>query len=299
MRKTFIFFLLLSSVFVFNGCSRTKPTNRNSKDSTKLTIKGSDTMVILNQRWAEDFMKKHPDTSVQITGGGSGTGIAALLNGVTDIAAASRPLKAKERQLIENHHHNKVLEIPVAIDAVTIFVNGNNPIEKLSISQLKQIFIGKILNWKELGGSDATIIVYSRENNSGTYEFFKEHVLKGEDFSQYASYLPGTAALVSAIEQDHNAIGYGGVAYLPKGVKAIKVTNDTDDIGTMPIKENVMNGSYPLARYLYYYTIGEPIKLKQEFIDFVLSPEGQVISEQVGYFPINDLGLKVWPNEGK
>lgn len=275
-----LFTLILAVSLV--GC---KKTSSQSKES-KLTIKGSDTMVILNQRWAEEYMKENPHVSIQVTGGGSGTGLAALQQGSTDLAAASRPIKEKEKEHVEKAFHKMVIEIPVAIDALTIFTNKNNPIKELSIKQLQKIFSGEIKNWHEVGGSDSEIIVYSRENNSGTYDFFKEHVLKGEDFSETASYLPGTAAIISAIQRDIHGIGYGGIAYLPKEISALSIKKDDSSRAVPPILQNIKNHEYPLARELYFYSIGEPEGLSKSFIEYALSLEGQKVCEQVGYFPI-------------
>lgn len=277
--------LLAAASAAFLGCTA---SGTKKKGSAKLTIKGSDTMVILNQRWAEEFMKKNPQTVIQVTGGGSGTGIAALENESTDLASCSRPIYAKEKEFIEKKFHKEVVETPVAVDAITIYVYAENPIQFLTMDQLKDIFSGKTTNWKELGFKDAKIIVYSRENNSGTYAFFKEHVLKGQDYSQEASYLPGTAAVVNAIQRDPNGIGYGGIAYLPEGVKAIYIKADKNTPAIEPSLANTESGKYPLSRKLFYYSVGKPQALSRRFIDFALSPEGQKICQEVGYFPLKN-----------
>lgn len=243
-------------------------------------------MVILAQRWAEEFMKRNPGATIQVTGGGSGTGIAALLNNSTDIAASSRPIKAKEKKEIEEKRKAALKEIPVALDALSVFVSKDCPVNEISIQTLNSIYSGKCTNWKDLGWDDAKIIVYSRENNSGTYMYFKEHVLEGGDFTQEASYMPGTAAIVNALQKDRRGIGYGGIAYLPEGVKALKVKKDEASPAVEPTLENATNGTYPLSRYLYFYTVGEPAGLAAEFIKFVLSPAGQDVCRNVGYFPL-------------
>jgi phosphate transport system substrate-binding protein len=238
------------------------------------TVKGSDTMVVLAQRWAEAFMKKNPAKKVQVTGGGSGTGVAALINGTTDVANASRALKAEEKAKLPG-----AVETTVARDGVAIYVHASNPVESLTVEQLKAIYLGDLTNWKQVGGRDAPIVLYSRENSSGTYVFLKEHVLKNEDFAPEAQTLPGTAAVVNAVSKEKNGIGYGGGAYA-RGVKELKVE------GIAPTKEAVLSGKYPLSRPLFVYTKAAPAGEVKDFIDFCLSAEGQKIVTDVGYFPV-------------
>ncbi len=242
------------------------------------TVKGSDTMVILAQRWAEAWMKAQPTKKVQVTGGGSGTGIAALINGTTDVADASRAMKAEEKEKLKAAGAAAV-ETIVARDGVAIYVNSANPVATLTTEQLKGIYLGDIKNWKEVGGADAQIVLYSRENSSGTYVFVKEHVLKNGDFAAEAQTLPGTAAVVNAVSKEKNGIGYGGGAYA-KGVKELQVE------GIAPSKEAVLSGKYPLSRPLFMYTRGAPAGEVKEFIDFCLSAPGQKIVAEVGYFPV-------------
>ncbi|MFP2926674.1 phosphate ABC transporter substrate-binding protein [Pyxidicoccus sp. 3LG] len=248
-----------------------------------LTIKGSDTMVILGQRWAEAFMKAHPDMSIQVTGGGSGTGIAALLNGTTEIAMSSRSIKPAEAQQVQTRHKAPAKETAVARDGVTFYVNEANPVKSLTIDQLRAIYQGDVKNWKEVGGPDAHIAVYSRENSSGTYVFVKDEVLGGEDFAPEALTLPGTAAVVNAVAKEKYGIGYGGAAY-GKGIRELPVKAGNEDVA--PTAENIQTGKYPLSRDLFFYTRGEPTGTAKAFIDFALSPEGQAIVTQVGYFPV-------------
>lgn len=256
------------------------------KGTRSITIKGSDTMVILGQRWAETYMKEHPDKRIQVTGGGSGTGIAALINGGTDICEASRPMKDKEKEMVRKRHGKDVTEIPVALDGIAIYVPESSPIEVISQAQLKSIYTGNITNWRELGGRNQRIVAYSRENNSGTYVFFKEHVLDNEDFARDVQTLPGTAAVVNAVSKDPASIGYGGIAYAA-GIKALAVKKDEHSEAVKPSMETVEAGTYPLSRQLYFYTVGEPAGEVKAFIDWVLSPEGQQICEAVGYYPLN------------
>lgn len=252
--------------------------------SSTITIKGSDTMVILGQRWAEAYMAGHEGAVVQVTGGGSGTGIAALINGTTDICQASRQMKQKEHEQMREKFGEPAHEIIVAKDGLAVYLHEQNPVKELSIGQLKAIYRAEITSWKQVGGPDQPITLYGRENSSGTYEYFKERVLEGEDFAAQVQTLPGTAAVVNAVAQDPNGIGYGGAAYA-KGVFdcAIKATDDAPAV--LPNEATVRDGSYPISRGLYYYTRKAPEGATKAFIDFVLSPDGQQIVTQVGYFP--------------
>ena len=250
-----------------------------------ITLKGSDTLLILGQKWAEIYMKKYPGSIVQVTGGGSGVGISALINGTTDIAQASRPMKDKERDTMLEKRGVGPHEIPVALDGITVYVNEKSPVEKLTFAQLKGIFQATIKNWKEVGGNDATIVLYGRENSSGTHVFFKEHVLNNEDYAVSVQPLPGTAAIVNAVAKDENGIGYGGVAYA-KGVKEVLVAKDEKSGYFPPKMENIVSGKYPISRYLYWYTAGSPKGDIKKLVDWILSPGGQEIVEEVGYFPL-------------
>lgn len=251
-----------------------------------LTLKGSDTMVILVQKWTEEY----PDKSVQfqVTGGGSGTGIASLINGTTDICSSSRPMKSAEALQMKQKYGKPPIEIRVARDGLSIYVNKTNLIKTITIKQLGDIFTGKIKNWKDIGGPDHKIILYSRENNSGTYEFFKEHVLMNKDFDPFAQHMPGTSAVVGAIAMDQWGIGYGGAAYA-KGVNEVKVSIHKDSIYYSPTEENILNGKYPISRFLYFYLRERPINETKKFIDWVIGKKGQKVVLDVGYFPTKKL----------
>lgn len=249
-----------------------------------ITIKGSDTMVILCQRWTELYPHRER-VRFQVTGGGSGTGVAALLNGTTDICASSRPLRPAEIEQLRRKYGSRGVEVRVARDGLAVYVNAANPVSKLTIQQVQDIFTGKITNWKQVGGPDARIILYSRENNSGTYEFFKEHVLQGQDFSPTAQHMPGTAALVNAIAKDRWGIGYGGAAYA-KNVKEVAIAEAPGKPYLLPTFENVVSGRYPISRFLYFYLRERPTGELKAFIDWVLSDDGQRVVSEVGYFPI-------------
>ena len=180
--------------------------------ASEITVKGSDTLVILAQKWAETYMGLHSEVKIDVTGGGSGIGFAALQGQTTDLCDASRQIKPAELQKCVIAFHKRPTEYKVALDGLSVYVNEQNPVNELTLDQLKGIFTGKITNWKEVGGPDAPITIYSRENSSGTYEFFKGSVLQGEDFASSAQTMPGTAALVQAVGQDTGGIGYGGAA---------------------------------------------------------------------------------------
>jgi phosphate transport system substrate-binding protein len=254
-----------------------------------ITIKGSDTMVLLGQRWAEVYMKTNPGSRIQVTGGGSGTGIAALINGTTDICEASRPMKDKEKEEVKTKRNVSVVEIPVAVDGLAIYLNAANPVKELSLEQLKGIYTGKITNWKDVGGKAGMIIAYSRENNSGTYAYFKEHVLGNADFYPSIQTLPGTSAVTNAVAKDPKSIGYGGIAYA-KGIHHAMIKKDADSPAIEPSMENVLTGKYPISRYLYWYTAGAPAGEMKKLADWVLGPEGQKLVQEVGYYPLPKKG---------
>lgn len=250
-----------------------------------ITVKGSDTMVILGQRWAELYMNQVPGQVVMVTGGGSGTGIAALINGTTDICQSSRPMKPDEKLKLRDRYQTLGQEIAVARDGLSVYLAETNPVQKLTIEQLKAIYLGQVTNWKQLGGKDATIVLYGRENSSGTYVFFKDNVLAGRDFSPRVQTLPGTAAVVNAVAKDPNGIGYGGAAYA-KGVKDCAIQKDAKSPAILPTAATVKDGSYPLWRHLFFYLRKKPEGDTRKFVDWVLSPAGQSVASQVGYFPL-------------
>jgi len=255
------------------------------RQATTITVKGSDTMVILAQRWAEAYMAKQPEVTVQVTGGGSGTGISALINGTTDICNASRPMKQSEKTSLKLRYSTLGVEIKVAKDGLAVYVNESNPVKELSVQQIKDIYTMKTTNWKQVGGPDAKIILYGRENNSGTYVYFKDNVLNGEDYAPTMQSLPGTAAVVNAVSKDKFGIGYGGAAY-GKGIREVMVKKDADSPAFGPTEANVKSGDYPISRFLYMYVRNRPSGAMKEYIDWILSPEGQALVSKVGYFPV-------------
>lgn len=274
------------------GCTRGEaPTTSEGSttgakaEKSTVSVKGSDTMVILGQRWAEHFMKASPGTTVQVTGGGSGTGIAALVNGTTDICQASRPMKDKEKADLKEKRGAEAVETKVALDALAVYVNEKSPLQEISIPELSKIYKGQITSWKEVGGPDEKIVLYGRENNSGTYGYFKEHVLENKDFAPAVQTLAGTSAVVNAVKGDSVGIGYGGIAYL-EGVRPLKVKKDAASPAIAPSLQTAQDGTYALSRFLYFYTPGEPKGATKRFVDYVGSAEGQKVIADVGYYPL-------------
>lgn len=258
--------------------------------SRSVTIKGSDTMVHLVSTWAEEYMKVNKDAEVSVTGGGSGTGIAAIINGTTDICASSRNITKEEMEKAKAKGF-EAEEITVARDGIAIIVNPSNPINELSMEQLKAIYTGESGNWRELKGSDEAIVVLSRESSSGTYVFFQEHVLAKEDYTPKARLMPATQAIVQAVAEDAGAIGYVGLGYAQGAgarVKVLKVKSSPSGEAVMASEENVKNGSYPVARPLFFYTKGTPAGEIKNFVDFALGSEGQKIVKEAGYVPVGN-----------
>ncbi len=262
-----------------------------AKNANSIQIKGSDTMVNLGQAWAEKFMEANAKDFIAVTGGGSGTGFSSLISGTCDIAMSSRDIKEKEITLAKQKGINP-FEIKAALDGLAVVVNPKNPVSKLTIEQLAQIFTGKVTNWKELGGNDAKIVILSREVNSGTHVYFKEHVLrKGdsnskEEFAPSALLLSSSQAIADEIAQNTGAIGYYGMGYISSKQKPIMVAKDDKSEYESPTIENVVSGKYPISRPLYLYTNGEPQGLVKKFIDFCLSKEGQEIVLRTDFVPV-------------
>jgi phosphate transport system substrate-binding protein len=230
-------------------------------------------------------MAAHPDVVIQVTGGGSGTGISALINGTTDICNASRPMKPSERDKLKQRFGTPGVEIKAARDGLSLYVNESNSVNELSVEQIRGIYLGRITNWKELGGADQRIIVYGRENNSGTYVYFKDNVLGGDDYVASMQSMPGTSAVVNAVAKDKHGIGYGGAAY-GKGIREVKVRAEREGPAFAPTVENIRSGDYPITRYLFIYVKNRPTGALKQYIDWILSDDGQKIATEVGYFPI-------------
>ena len=286
--------ILLLTLFFAVGCKRSGP---GEKTQGELQLKGSDTMVNAAQKVSEEFMKESPDVFVAVTGGGSGVGIASLINGSCDIAASSREMKAEE---IESARKRGVEpnEIVIAFDGVAVIVNLSNPIDRLTVDQLRQIFTGEVKNWKEVGGKDLPIVLLSREVSSGTHIYFKEEVLRGGKKDSTAEFLPDALLLTSSqtiveeVANNESAIGYFGMGYVSGRTKTLKVGKKAEEC-CLPDIEDVLNKKYPLSRPLYFYTNGEPKGIVKQFIDFTLSHQGQQQFAETGFVPLEaSLGKK-------
>lgn len=264
-----------------------------AKNSNSIQIKGSDTMVNLGQAWAEDFMKKNPSEFVAVTGGGSGTGLSSLISGSCDIAMSSRNIKEKEVALAQKKgiYPN---EIKVALDGLAVVVSPKNSVDKLTMDQLAGIFTGRITNWKELGGKDEKIVILSREVNSGTHVYFKEHVLRKmdpnskEEFAPGALMLSSSQAIADEIAGNSSTIGYYGMGYISPKQRPVAIAKDDASDFVTPSIENVINGSYPISRPLFLYTNGSPAGLTKKFVDFALSKEGQELVMATDFVPVNE-----------
>lgn len=253
--------------------------------------KGSDTLVNLALAWAEAYREVDPSVSIAVTGGGSGTGIAALINDTVDIANASRQMKPEEIAAARENGIEPV-EFTVAIDALAVIVHPDNPVDRLTIDQLADIFTGRITNWQEVGGNDAPIIILSRETNSGTHVYFLEKVVrKGEEdnediFAPQTLLMPSSVGITSEIRRNPNAIGYDGLGYVTEEEKTIAVAKDSQSPYVPPSVETGADGSYPIARGLYMYTAGEPTGVIAEYLDWIRGPAGQAIVAELGFVPL-------------
>jgi len=284
------------------SCGRQKPaeTQQDEKSSLRttaaakspakamVTVKGSDTMVHLVSTWAEAYMKANPDTELSVTGGGSGTGIAALLNGTTDICAASREINEKEKKQAEK---NKIqpTEVFVARDGIAVIVNAQNPVNTLTMEQIKKLYVGAYTKWSQVGGPDERVILLSRESSSGTYMFFQEHVLEKADYAQSVRLMPATSAIIQEVSANKSAIGYAGLGYAAEAkgkVKMLEVKARDDAPATAPSEETVKAGTYPISRKLYFYVNGTPTGAVKAFLDFCLSDAGQKIVRETGYVTV-------------
>lgn len=282
--------LLISLMFIFAACGKNTDKKEGSGNNAQggsskisITIKGSDTVLPLSQKEAEEYMKEHPEASITIVGGGSGVGITALLEGTTDIAMSSRPLKMDEKLAFKS---KGLKEIVIAMDALAVIVHPSNNVTQLTREQLEGIFTGKISNWKDIGGKDMKIIAYSRETSSGTYEFFKEHVMDKKNYASSVLNMPATGAIVQSISQTEGAIGYIGLAYETKEVKHIAVSYDGGKTYVLPSLETSQDGTYPVSRPLYYFYSGENAAEVLPFIDFITSEKGQQLVAATGYVPL-------------
>jgi len=288
--------LMLVAAVVLTGCSSGSVTAPapTSTLSGSLKVIGSNTVTPLSSVWAEDFMKANPKVGIAVSGPGSGAGIAALIDGTTDICQSSRLITAKEIDQAKAKGVNPY-EVQVATDALSVVVNPSNPIAELTIQQLSAIYTNQITNWKEVGGKDATILVLSRDTNSGTHVFFKEHVVqmaglptenKKLEYGVKVLFLPSTEQGVSEVTKNPNAIFYAGLGYVTSVVKPLGIKKTASDKPVLPSVKTALDGTYPISRPLLFYTNGVPTGVIKAFIDYCLSPEGQKKVTEVGYVPL-------------
>lgn len=275
MKTILHIFLVYGLLF---GCS-SNISNRNV-----VTISGSDTMFELTSALAEEYMKEHPGISVKVGGGGTAAGIKSLIDGNIDICTASRNLKPFEAKALADYYGSLGLVFLIAKDALSIYTNPQNPVDDLSSDQLRKIFTSQINNWKEVGGIDTTIQIIIRNPNSGTYLYFKDHILEGKEYGSNAMVIPQTKEIIKKVEENINAIGYGGMGYTGNVIH-IKIN------GVEPTEQNVRNDTYPIIRYLHFFTIKYPTGEIKRFIDWVLSPAGQSVVRRSGFIPLWELKL--------
>jgi phosphate transport system substrate-binding protein len=282
--------LLLVSV-IFTACGSPSAQAASDTASAYIENKGSDTIVNLALAWAERYQTERPDVRISVTGGGSGTGIAALINGTVDIANASRQIKSEELDEAKAKGMNPV-EFVIARDAIAVIVNPENPVRRLTLKQISDIYSGKISNWKEIGGDDRPVVRLSRETNSGTHVYFLENVLRlGEKdnrtlFSQDTLLLPSSEGIINEVRLNPNAIGYDGLGYVPKDLKMIAIAKKDGEPYVLPAIATVNDKSYPIARDLYMYTASAPEGAVKTYLEWIMSPEAQEIVSQLGFVPI-------------
>jgi phosphate transport system substrate-binding protein len=283
--------LLLALVILSASCSPTASSQTSQQATAYIENKGSDTIVNLALAWAEFYQGEHENVRISVTGGGSGTGIAALMNGTVDIANASRQIKPEE---IETAKSNGVdpIEFIIARDAIAVIVNPENPVRELTLQQISDIYSGKITNWKEVGGDDRPIVRLSRETNSGTHVYFLETVLRLGDkksdtlFSRDTLLLPSSEGIIAEVRLNPNAIGYDGLGYVPHDLKVIAIAEAEGEPYVKPMVSTVNDKSYPIARNLYMYTAGKPTGAVEEYLNWILSPEAQDIVAELGFVPV-------------
>jgi phosphate transport system substrate-binding protein len=290
-RRSAGWFLLFTITFLSPACGSTAPQESHTSAIRTIENKGSDTIVNLALAWAEAYQEIHPEVSLSVTGGGSGTGIAALINGTVDIANASRRIKSEEQAEAEANGVTAT-EFIIARDAIAIIVNHENPVDNLTLQLISDIYSGKINNWSEIGGEDRPIVRLSRETNSGTHVYFLENVVRLGDaqsetlFSVDTLLLPSSEGITAEIRQNPNAIGYDGLGYVTDEVKVVAVGTSLDGPFVYPSPETVNSNLYPIARDLYMYTAGEPSGEIKAYLDWILSPQAQVIVNKLGFVPV-------------
>jgi phosphate transport system substrate-binding protein len=283
--------LLVVSLVALAGCGGRSADQSTTSNQKTIEDTGSDTIVNLALAWAEAYQKVNPDLRISVSGGGSGTGLAALINGTTDIANASRQIKDEEKQAAEKNGVEPH-EIQIARDAIGVIVNPANPVDQLTLQQISDIYSGKITNWQAVGGEDRPIVLLSRESNSGTHVFFLENVVRLGDsknktlFSPDTLLLPSSEGITAEVRQNPNSIGYDGLGYLTPDVKTLSIAAKPGGEYVRPSIDSVNNGKYPIARPLFMYTRGEPAGSIKTYLDWILGPDGQQIVGQLGFVPL-------------
>lgn len=291
MNRFAILILTCLTFLVLTSCGPDSSETASDSSASYIENKGSDTIVNLALAWAEKYQSDHPDVRISVTGGGSGTGIASLVNGTVDIANASRQIKAEE---VDQAQSNGVepTEFIIARDAIAVIVNPENPVRELTLQQISDIYSGKISNWSEVGGDDRPIVRLSRETNSGTHVYFLETVLRlgnSEDktlFSTDTLLLPSSEGIIAEVRQNPNAIGYDGLGYVPDDLKMIAIAEQDGGAYVLPSIPTVNDKTYPIARDLYMYTDGEPTGVVKEYLDWILATEAQQIVADLGFVPV-------------
>jgi phosphate transport system substrate-binding protein len=283
--------LLTVALSALPACGANSAIAETAGTERAIQNKGSDTLVNLALAWAEKYRQVDPAISIAVTGGGSGTGIAALINGTVDIANASRQMKDTEIAAARENGIEPV-EFTVAIDALAVVVHPDNPVSQLTIDQLADIFTGRVTNWREMGGNDAPIVILSRETNSGTHVYFLEEVVRKGDkenkdiFAPQTLLMPSSVGITSEIRRNPNAIGYDGLGYVTDEEKMIAVAKNSDSPYVLPSVKSGADGSYPIARGLYMYTAGEPSGAIADYLNWIRGPVGQQIVAELGFVPL-------------
>ena len=287
--------ILIAGILVLTACSSSSSEDSSQSGSSAYYIenKGSDTLVNLALAWAERYQVEYPDIQISVTGGGSGTGFTALINGTIDIANASRQIKDLEIEMAESAGFTPY-EITVANDAIGVIVNPENPVSELTLEQVSKIYKGEYNNWQEVGGEDRPIVRLSRETNSGTHVYFLETVIRLGDeedtdiFSADTLLLPSSEGIISEVSDNPNAIGYDGLGYITDEVKTVALASKEGRAYILPSAATVIDGTYPVSRGLYMYTRGEPEGIIKDYLDWILSEEAQEIVTDLGFVPILD-----------
>ena len=289
-----VLIFIFSASGTLSGCKDgSSQNNEKIFEDRELVIQGSDTLLEVSMYWVENFSKANPSVNISVTGGGSGTGIAALINKTVELATASRSIKEAEIETAKNQGID-IKEFVVAWDGISVVINNSNPVTELSIEQISKIFTGEITNWNEVGGEDGEILVTSRDSSSGTFGYFKKRVVqlngmvKENNYTQEALYLASNVSIREEVSINENAIGYIGLGYLDNSVKAVDIIGENATKSVKPSIENVQNGSYPISRQLFIYVSDADLTdLGEAFLEYVTGEEGQAIAQEIGFVPLN------------